>query len=156
MPDPNSVPLFRCKSCVALYQVIKTQAGPETIDPQIACPVCNGLLAAREGQFVLKYFLLREASRLDARRARQGFLRAKPTTRRKNASNIKRPRQVCRGRVDQWERPREEAETDVYHLQRLRHISIPPCGCVETRRGETWKKKRSFKRPLIRKRVRFQ
>ena len=90
MPDPNSVPLFRCKSCFALYQVVKTQAGPETVDPQIACRVCNGPLAAREGQFVLKYFLLREASRLDARRARQGFLRAKPTVRRKNASNIKK------------------------------------------------------------------
>ena len=79
MPDPNSIPLFRCSSCFALYQVVKTQAGPETVDPQIACRVCNGPLAAREGQFVLKYFLLREASRLDARRARQGFLRAKPT-----------------------------------------------------------------------------
>src|SRR4029077_13733956 len=83
MPDPNSVPLFRCKSCFALYQVVKTQAGPETVDPQIACRVCKGPLAAREGQFVLKYFLLREASRLDARRARQGFLRAKSTARRK-------------------------------------------------------------------------
>ena len=49
MPDPNSVPLFRCKSCFALYQVVKTQAGPETVDPQIACRVCNGPLAAREG-----------------------------------------------------------------------------------------------------------
>jgi hypothetical protein len=90
MPDPNSVPLFRCKSCFALYQVVKTQAGPETVDPQIAYRVCNGPLAAREGQFVLKYFLLREASRLDARRARQGFLRAKPTAQRKKASNIKK------------------------------------------------------------------
>ena len=97
MPDPNSVPLFRCKSCFALYQVVKTQAGPETVDPQIACRVCNGPLAAREGQFVLKYFLLREASRLDARRARQGFLRAKPTARRqkKNASNIKKGPGKC-------------------------------------------------------------
>jgi hypothetical protein len=69
MPDPNSVPLFRCKSCIALYQVVKAQGGPETVDPQIACRVCNGPLAARDGQFVLKYFLLREASRLDARRA---------------------------------------------------------------------------------------
>jgi hypothetical protein len=67
------------QAALRLYQVVKTQAGPETVDPQIACRVCNGPLAAREGQFVLKYFLLREASRLDARRARQGFLRAKPT-----------------------------------------------------------------------------
>jgi hypothetical protein len=86
MPDPNAVPLFRCKSCFALYQVVKAQAGPETVDLEIACRVCSEPLLAREGQFVFKYFLLREASHLDARRARQGFLRAKPTARRKKAS----------------------------------------------------------------------
>jgi hypothetical protein len=68
MPDPNTVPLFRCKSCFALYQVVKARAGPETVELEVACRVCNGPLVAREGQFVLKYFLLRKASRLDARR----------------------------------------------------------------------------------------
>jgi hypothetical protein len=34
MPDPNAVPLFRCKSCFALYQVVKAQAGPETVEPR--------------------------------------------------------------------------------------------------------------------------
>jgi hypothetical protein len=72
MPDPNAVPLFRCKSCFALYQVVKAQAGPETVELEVACRVCNGPLVAREGQFVLKYFLLRKASRLDARRALAG------------------------------------------------------------------------------------
>ena len=86
MPDPNAVPLFRCKSCFALYQVVKARAGPETVELEVACRVCNGPLVAREGQFVLKYFLLREASRLDARRARQGSVRAKPAARPKNAS----------------------------------------------------------------------
>jgi hypothetical protein len=86
MPDPNAVPLFRCKTCFALYQVVKAQAGPETVDLEIACRVCNGPFLAREGQFVLKYFLLREATRLDARRARQGSVRAKPTARPKKAS----------------------------------------------------------------------
>jgi hypothetical protein len=84
--DPNAVPLFRCKSCFALYQVVKAQASPETVDLEIACRVSNGPLLARERQFVLKYFLLREASRLDVRRARQGSLRAKPAARRKKAS----------------------------------------------------------------------
>jgi hypothetical protein len=69
MPDPNSIPLVHCSNCQALYQVVKAQAGPETVDLEIACRVCNGPLTAREGQFVLKYFLLREASRLDIRRA---------------------------------------------------------------------------------------
>ena len=77
MPDPNSVPLVHCSNCQALYQVVKAQAGPETVDLEIACRVCNGPLTAREGQFVLKYFLLREASRLDVKRAKQGSLRAK-------------------------------------------------------------------------------
>jgi hypothetical protein len=70
----------------ALYQVIKTQAGSETVDLKIACQVCGEPFVTREGQFVLKYFLLREATRLDVRRARQGFLRARPTARRRTAS----------------------------------------------------------------------
>ena len=77
MPAPNSVPLVHCSNCQALYQVVKAEAGPETVDLEIACRVCNGPLTARQGQFVLKYFLLREASRLDIRRAQQGSLRAK-------------------------------------------------------------------------------
>jgi hypothetical protein len=93
MPDHNAVPLFRCKSCFALYQIVKAPAGLETVDRKIACRVCNESLAAREGQFVLKYFLLREATRLDARRAQQGSVRAKPTARHKaSVPNTKEPR----------------------------------------------------------------
>jgi hypothetical protein len=94
MPDPNAVPLFRCKSCFALYQVVKAPAGAETVDRELACRVCNGSLAAREGQFVLKYFLLRKASRMDVQRARQGSVRAKPAARPKKAPppNTKKPR----------------------------------------------------------------
>ena len=54
---------FKCPHCDALYQVVKAEAGPETIDGDIACRVCGGPLAARDGEFVLKYFLLRKASR---------------------------------------------------------------------------------------------
>jgi hypothetical protein len=86
MPDQYSIPLFRCSSCFALYQVTKARAGSETVDLKIACQVCDEPLVAREGQFVLKYFLLRKATRLDVRRARQGFLRAKPAARRRKAS----------------------------------------------------------------------
>jgi hypothetical protein len=73
VPNFYSAPLFRCKSCFALYEVVKAQASPETVDLQIACRVCNEPLAAREGQFVLKYFLLRKASRSDVWRARRRF-----------------------------------------------------------------------------------
>jgi hypothetical protein len=87
MPGPNLVPLFRCSSCFALYQVTKAPAGPETVDLKIACQVCDEPLVAREGQFVLKYFLLRKATRLDVKRAKQGSLwgkgRPKPPPRPK-------------------------------------------------------------------------
>ena len=89
MADPNSIPLFRCSGCFALYQVTAAQAGPETVDLKIACKLCNAPLPAREGPFVLKYFLLREANRMDVRRARQGFLRTKPSARSKKPSTKK-------------------------------------------------------------------
>jgi hypothetical protein len=70
MPDSNSIPLLRCSSCFALYQVTKAAVGPEAVDLKIACMVCSAPFPAREGPFVLKYFLLREASPMNVRRAR--------------------------------------------------------------------------------------
>ena len=58
---PHPPAFFRCPSCKALYQVVKAEAGPVTVDLGVACSVCRGPLVAREGQFVLKYFLLRKA-----------------------------------------------------------------------------------------------
>ena len=52
---------FTCPNCGALYQIIKVEAGPETDSREIVCLVCGGPLAAREGEFVLKYFLRRKA-----------------------------------------------------------------------------------------------
>lgn len=54
---------FHCPNCDALYQVVKVEAGPETVDRQITCRACGGRLAGREGKFVIKYFLLRKAGR---------------------------------------------------------------------------------------------
>jgi hypothetical protein len=50
---------FQCPNCGALYQVIKCEAGPETDDRRITCRACAAPLVGRDGQFVLKYFLLR-------------------------------------------------------------------------------------------------
>jgi transcription elongation factor Elf1 len=58
---------FTCPNCNALYQVVKVEAGPETDNREITCRVCGAPLAGREGNFVLKYFLLRKGIR--ARRA---------------------------------------------------------------------------------------
>ena len=54
---------FTFPNCQALYQVVKVEAGPETVSREITCRVCGGPLAGREGKFVLKYFFLREAIR---------------------------------------------------------------------------------------------
>jgi len=61
---------FTCPWCTALYQVIKTEAQPNRIDPPVACGVCGGQLPGRDGKLVLKYFLLRKAARLDPRKGR--------------------------------------------------------------------------------------
>jgi hypothetical protein len=50
-----------------LYQLIKADAGPETIDRSVPCRSCDQPLAGREGKFVLKYFLLRNAGRVRRR-----------------------------------------------------------------------------------------
>ena len=54
---------FNCTNCNALYHLIQVEAGPETVDRNLNCQACGAPLPARDGQFVLKYFLLRKPSR---------------------------------------------------------------------------------------------
>ena len=54
---------FNCANCNAVYHLIKVEAGPETVDRKLNCQVCGAPLPARDGQFVLKYFLLRKPGR---------------------------------------------------------------------------------------------
>jgi hypothetical protein len=56
-------PTFNCPNCNALYQIVKVEAGPETIAGQLTCRTCGGPLPGREGKYVIKYFLLRNAAR---------------------------------------------------------------------------------------------
>ncbi|MGO9045788.1 MAG: hypothetical protein ACLQFW_02710 [Xanthobacteraceae bacterium] len=37
MSRSATVQFFKCPSCDGLYQVVKVEAGPETIDGEIAC-----------------------------------------------------------------------------------------------------------------------
>ena len=70
---------FNCPHCNALDQIIKVEAGPETItDRWVTCRNCTGALPARDGNSLIKYFLLREAARSDPR-ARRGSQRQRPT-----------------------------------------------------------------------------
>jgi predicted Zn finger-like uncharacterized protein len=57
---PPSLDSFTCPNCNALYEVVKAEPGPETVDRAVACRSCGGPLAGRDGNFVLKYFLLRK------------------------------------------------------------------------------------------------
>jgi len=47
-----------------LYHIVKVEAGPETVVQEVPCRVCAEPLVGREGNCVLKYFLLREAARV--------------------------------------------------------------------------------------------
>jgi predicted Zn finger-like uncharacterized protein len=58
----NRPPLFFCPNCKALYQVVRTEAGPEAADHEINCRECKAPFPAREGKFVLKYFMLRRGA----------------------------------------------------------------------------------------------
>jgi hypothetical protein len=60
---PSAFDFFTCLNCKALYQLVKVDAGPETVDRALRCVVCGTPLASREGEFVLEYFLLRKAAR---------------------------------------------------------------------------------------------
>jgi hypothetical protein len=50
--------------------IVKVEAGPESVFKDVPCRVCRAPLAGRDDKFVLKYFLLREATR--AQKSRQG------------------------------------------------------------------------------------
>jgi predicted Zn finger-like uncharacterized protein len=54
---------FHCPNCNALYQVVKQEAGPETVDRELTCRSCGAPFPGREGKFILKYFLLRKSGR---------------------------------------------------------------------------------------------
>jgi hypothetical protein len=58
-----TVKMFTCPNCQALYQVVKVEPGLETVDRELACLSCGAPLSGREGNFVLKYFMLRKAAR---------------------------------------------------------------------------------------------
>ena len=68
---PPSFGSFTCPNCRALYDVVKAEAGPETIDRQITCPVCGELFPNREDGFILKYVLLRKATRSNSASGRK-------------------------------------------------------------------------------------
>ena len=68
MAVPRSFSFFTCANCGALYQVVRgSEAGPESINAEIACRSCGGPMPGRAGQSAIKYFHLREATRRSLR-----------------------------------------------------------------------------------------
>ena len=65
---PTSIS-FTCPNCQALYHVVKGEAGPETVDKNVACRACGAPFPGREEGFVLKYFLRNGGQRRRARRS---------------------------------------------------------------------------------------
>jgi predicted Zn finger-like uncharacterized protein len=59
---------FVCPSCHALYRVVGVDIDPDAAESEIACRACGNPMPAREGKFVLKYFLLRKGGRALRRR----------------------------------------------------------------------------------------
>jgi hypothetical protein len=53
---------FICPHCGSFYEVLRAEALPDGVDPQVTCLACAGRLPSREAQFLLKYFLLQKAN----------------------------------------------------------------------------------------------
>jgi hypothetical protein len=50
--------LFNCPSCNSQYKLVRAEADHTGSYGQIECYHCGGPLKGREGQFILKYFLV--------------------------------------------------------------------------------------------------
>jgi hypothetical protein len=59
----SGLKMFAYPNCQALYQVVKVERGPVSDDREVACLSCGAPLLGREGDFLLKYFMLRKAER---------------------------------------------------------------------------------------------
>lgn len=60
---------MNCPNCNAKYDVVRTEATAPATDAEVKCLDCDAPFPAREGAFIMKYFLV-ERPRLRLRRAR--------------------------------------------------------------------------------------
>jgi hypothetical protein len=58
---------FVCPHCAAQYKLIRVEATSSTPYREIICLSCGAPLAAREGAYVLKYFLVQQPSQRQRR-----------------------------------------------------------------------------------------
>jgi predicted RNA-binding Zn-ribbon protein involved in translation (DUF1610 family) len=57
MGTSTSTP-FACPNCGAQYEVVRVETDTVVVGEQITCRRCGGPLHAREGRYILKYFLV--------------------------------------------------------------------------------------------------
>jgi predicted RNA-binding Zn-ribbon protein involved in translation (DUF1610 family) len=70
MTDRQPVTRFDCPNCGAHYRLVRVEAPANTPDREITCRSCGAPLQAREGRYILKYFLV-ERPRIQARAGRR-------------------------------------------------------------------------------------
>ena len=58
MEHKSHVELFNCPNCNAQYKLVRAEADHAGSYRQIECYHCGGPLNGREGQHILKYFLV--------------------------------------------------------------------------------------------------
>jgi predicted Zn finger-like uncharacterized protein len=61
---------FHCPNCNALYKVVRMEAKSTADDREIVCRACGAPLQGREGNFILKYFLVKHDRKQRARAIR--------------------------------------------------------------------------------------
>jgi len=49
---------FECPQCQARYRIVRAKAGPQTIDRPVQCKVCAQPFVSKDGEDILKYFLI--------------------------------------------------------------------------------------------------
>ena len=60
---PSGSFFFTFPHCDALYQIVKGEAEPESVNREVARSSCGAPMPGRDGPFVIKYFHLRNAVR---------------------------------------------------------------------------------------------
>jgi hypothetical protein len=63
MPGSRPLTFFTCANCGALYQVVRGEGAPESVSREGACRSCGASMPGRDGEFMLKYFHLRDGGR---------------------------------------------------------------------------------------------
>jgi hypothetical protein len=68
---PPTFVSFMCPNCKRLYHVVKAKAGSDTTFHEVTCRACRlAQFPGRDGEFVVKYFMLRLGARRCQRRVR--------------------------------------------------------------------------------------